>query len=608
MSTHVMTGTAAHDIATGERVAAVMASESEVCHKWAAGCQDHARFRAIYFSGERLYSYGSHYVIGWRAEPGVVLLNATSSSMTTNGHRRAASSATSHMTQYHVPDLTRALEILDLLARAKRELKSARRAGMDSELPDSYMARAEREAKSAKAELRRFVLVNWRGFELDQGAAAYLLSLAGFNGRRTWHAIKAESARIEAKAERERQARDKARALADAKQFGDCSQGEFSRYWPADNYSDNRESDSLADGYGEHAQKSFAKRLAAAHKASKAAGYATRTRTLWARLKAFREYAAGRPARERAAEIAAKRAAFVAWRDRGAAKPPLWHYSGRALAEERAALEAADLAEREALAMADYDSWTRTPAAVRRPDSRRFAEDSTPRLVLEGFEREEAEAAAKALEAWRGSRGGRSPSAKPDSALFGPGGLVTRYPDLVERLAGNPWRELIYGTTKAEEESRLAILAEEARLKAASEAEKLEAWRNGVELRTMGIYGALSLPDGSAALRIAGDILETSQGARVPLAEAIAAFRFVKLLRQRQPAEIEGEEPGVVWKANGRQVRVGSYALTRVYSDGSFVAGCHSIRWPEIERAALAAGVFEAEPSDAAEVTSSAAH
>ncbi len=606
MSTHVMTGTTAYDIASGERVAAVMASKSEVCHKWAAGRQDHARFRAIYFSGARLYSYGSHYVIGLVAEPGVVLLNSERTSMTTNGHVSEASSATSHMTQYWIPDLTRALKILDNLTSWRSQAKRAKREGMDSAESDSWLESCQRRAKSAKAELRGFVLENWRGFEPDQGAAAYLLGLAGFPGRATWHAIKAEGAKLEAKAKREREARDKARALADAKKFGDCSQAELARFYPADSY-ETRQPDSLADGYGEHAQKSFAKRLAAAHKASKAAGYTTRTRKLWARLKAFREYAAGRPARERAAFVAEKRAAFVAWRDHGAAKPPLWHYSGRALAEERAALEAAYLAEREAAALADYESWRETPTAVRRPDSRRFAEGSTPRLVLEGFEREEAEAAAKALEAWRASRGGRAPSAKPDSALFGQGGFVSRYPDLVERLGGNPWRELIYGTTREEEESRLAALEAAERLRQADIATKLEAWRNGASASDIG-HARLEAPEGGAALRIAGDILETSQGARVPLAEAVAAFRFVKLLRQRKPAALEGEEPGVVWKANGRQVRVGSYALTRVYADGSFVAGCHSIRWPEIERAAIAAGVFEAEPSDAAEVTSSAAH
>lgn len=434
MSTYVMTGTAAHDIATGQRVRAVMASESEVCHLWAAGQQDHGRFRAVYFSGKRLYSYGSHYVIGERVEPGVVLLNAESNSMTTNGHRRAADYATQHMTRYWIPDLTRILRVLDDFERGKREVTNARKRGEDIENPESYVARYSRPLMArAKAELRRDILADWRAFEPYPESAVYLLGRVGFDGGRTWPAIAKEGAKLEAKRKAEAERQAKARALADAKLFGDCSAVEFARYWPADKY----ESDSLADGYGEAAQASFAKRLARAHKASKAAGYTDRTRRLWARLKEYRGCAA----------------------------------------------------------------------------------------------------------------------------------------------------------------------SHKARLRKASEAERLAAWQAGHDINRLG--GRLSMPDGSAALRIVGDILETSHGARVPLAEAVAAFRFVKLLRTRAPleGEAEGGRP-VVWKANGRQVRVGPYALTRVFADGGFIAGCHLINWPEIERAAALAGVLEAEPSDAAEVTS----
>ena len=129
------------------------------------------------------------------------------------------------------------------------------------------------------------------------------------------------------------------------------------------------------------------------------------------------------------------------------------------------------------------------------------------------------------------------------------------------------------------------------------EAEKRAAWIAGET------NARVSDPDGGALLRIAGDPgepdsaeLETSHGARVPLSHAIKAFRFVKLIR----------ENGGAWQRNGRTVRVGHYQLDSIDPAG-FNAGCHRINWPEIERVAKLAGVFDCEPSDAAAEPSHAA-
>ena len=95
---------------------------------------------------------------------------------------------------------------------------------------------------------------------------------------------------------------------------------------------------------------------------------------------------------------------------------------------------------------------------------------------------------------------------------------------------------------------------------------------------------------GGAALRIMGNELQTSHGAAVPLAHAIKAFRFVKLCRER----------GQGWQANGHSLRVGLFAIGSIDADGNFRAGCHVINWPEIERAARAANVWDDMPSDEA--------
>lgn len=94
-----------------------------------------------------------------------------------------------------------------------------------------------------------------------------------------------------------------------------------------------------------------------------------------------------------------------------------------------------------------------------------------------------------------------------------------------------------------------------------------------------------------AAGQVVGGELVTSQGATVPLAHALRAFRFLKLCRER------GEE----WNANGRTVRVGHFRIDRVTAAGDFRAGCHSILWEEVARLAGELGVADLTAEDARE-------
>jgi hypothetical protein len=119
----------------------------------------------------------------------------------------------------------------------------------------------------------------------------------------------------------------------------------------------------------------------------------------------------------------------------------------------------------------------------------------------------------------------------------------------------------------------------------AEEAERKAAWLAGESVRWHG-----SDRDGGALLRVRGEDLETSQGASVPLAHAVKAFRFIKLCRETKRD----------WNRNGRVVRVGHFTVDSVAADGSIRAGCHRINWPEIERIARAIGAFGDAPSDAA--------
>lgn len=99
--------------------------------------------------------------------------------------------------------------------------------------------------------------------------------------------------------------------------------------------------------------------------------------------------------------------------------------------------------------------------------------------------------------------------------------------------------------------------------------EQLEAiarWRNGGP-----IYGYSSgLP---TMLRIAGEEIETSMGARFPISHAKLALRIVRKVM----------ESGVEYRTNGHTIHLGNYTLDRITTDGTVYAGCHVVTWAEIK-------------------------
>jgi hypothetical protein len=93
---------------------------------------------------------------------------------------------------------------------------------------------------------------------------------------------------------------------------------------------------------------------------------------------------------------------------------------------------------------------------------------------------------------------------------------------------------------------------------------------------------------------ITGGTLQTSQGATVPLVEAIKVFRFLKVIRQR----------GESWHRNGQTVKVGLFQVDSIDPDGSFRAGCHKFRFDEVTRLARELGIFDVPPDDSAALNS----
>ena len=164
------------------------------------------------------------------------------------------------------------------------------------------------------------------------------------------------------------------------------------------------------------------------------------------------------------------------------------------------------------------------------------------------------------------------------------------------------WTRADMTALQARAAKRVAAQAAEAR-KAAKHRAEAEAARRAREANDFAAWRAgegqfvpaswRCAPDGSAYLRLHEDELQTSQGASVPLAHAVKAFRFVKLIRER----------GEGWTANGRSVRVGHFTVDSIDARGNMRAGCHLLTWSEIDRAAALAGVRDAAPADTSEPT-----
>jgi len=110
-----------------------------------------------------------------------------------------------------------------------------------------------------------------------------------------------------------------------------------------------------------------------------------------------------------------------------------------------------------------------------------------------------------------------------------------------------------------------ARIAEQARRR--EQAEQIQQFLAG-DAHTSYISGI------SPMLRVVGDEVETSLGARFPAADAIRGLAFVRGVRA------SGRE----YVRNGQAIHLGTYVVDRIEPDGTVHAGCHVVRWEEIER------------------------
>jgi len=475
----------------------------------------------FYFIGRTLYSYGSHFVVGYIMPDGVAFLNADRCSVSTSGHQSAARGATRNRRTVSVAGLTDLAGEWKLLPRLARWISDGKPAADKAEMQKLarhallvYAEALSANIYAAGGSRYRYVLTPDSAVSVgyteeiagEMEAGAYLARLAGLPAA-TWPKLKREAATLAKRAADDKAKADRAAAEGRALRLADMP----GRQW-------REQFAQLGTEYSAAGFDSLATELRRARKlalATKSGKLASKTRlaTIRARLK----------------QVTAERDLFAVKR-----QPRL----------DRQAL---------AIHLATVRNWRdATPAA---------------KLAAGYYDLKNLERAADYI-----AERGRSASLRAAAA----------------RLAEVTSTRAAVVATEAE---RLRELERVNR--AAAQAERKAAWLRGEPVGSV----RFDAETGGAALRIVGDVLETSHGASVPLEHAIKAFRFIKLCRER----------GESFHRNGRTIRVGHFQVDSISTSGDFVAGCHNFTWPEVERVARLAGVFDAPADDSAVIPSNLA-
>lgn len=585
---------------------------AKVAHIWAHQTQPTARYRDNFrCDGALLFSYSTrvgHSIRrpdnGNRIGERVAFLTAETYSVTTSRHMGDAWSATRGMERYAIPDLDNLSPTLATLARnfdtdggkgARKAIRAYNAATDDNggRWRDGWQyVEAARAVTKWIGDNVAAILASdtaepngWRETGRLRDAAELIGAMAGFTAREVTSIID-KAAKADAKRKADAEKREHARRLAEGRELAAMSDSDFAATFPRDGTRTG------ADDYHAKEGAQFAKRLARLHKASKAAGLTTRTAELWRKVKLYRAHLAGRDGRIIAAYRAELAADVRAWRA-GGARPDAYKFAR--FPAIKAALErsqAREWAERHA---AEFAAWQ--AGEGERPSATSHEKDSPEFAAIVASIAADRAAFRLAYDAWTAGDGPR-PAAFASDVMPGYGADDYQYfSDAGRAIRADVEREK---RERAEAEQRerereryeraqafrAAWLAGERERGYSADGGRLSDETGGALIRATGVER-----DASGA--IVGGTLETSHGADVPLAHAVKAFRFVKLVRER----------GETWRKNGRTIRVGHYQIDAIDA-GGFTAGCHRINWAEIERLARELGVLDVPADDSAVIQS----
>jgi hypothetical protein len=110
-------------------------------------------------------------------------------------------------------------------------------------------------------------------------------------------------------------------------------------------------------------------------------------------------------------------------------------------------------------------------------------------------------------------------------------------------------------------------------------AKRRERWLAGEDVQLEPRwYSGTDVP---TVLRVKGDKVETSRGAEIPLPHAKRLWPAIRKVMQS----------GAPYEHNGHSIHVGEFRIDRIEVDGTLIAGCHTIKYPELERIAKQLGL-----------------
>jgi hypothetical protein len=137
-------------------------------------------------------------------------------------------------------------------------------------------------------------------------------------------------------------------------------------------------------------------------------------------------------------------------------------------------------------------------------------------------------------------------------------------------------RDYVYELAKARDIKREAARVERERLAGIDAAERIALWQNGENVPQNGFQYCATL------LRLKNDQIQTSRGANIPVADALALWPL--LLRARQS--------GKTLEAGLREIHLGAYRFNS-FDGATLIVGCHSIAWDQLEKMAEQLNLLE---------------
>lgn len=130
-------------------------------------------------------------------------------------------------------------------------------------------------------------------------------------------------------------------------------------------------------------------------------------------------------------------------------------------------------------------------------------------------------------------------------------------------------RDYVYELAKAREIKREAARKEREQLAALKASERLPLWLAGENVPTFDFHYLETM------LRVKGDNIETTRGAKIPVSDAIKLW----------PLLLRVKNSGKTLEAGLHAINLGPYRFSS-FDGETLIVGCHSIAWPQLERMA----------------------